>query len=54
MPTGGIGGSQAAEEFNNDVYIPLSTCRGRFGEKIFIRAVGLALAASRWSCTRSR
>ncbi len=29
-----------AEEFNSDVYIPLSTCRGRFGEKIFIRQSG--------------
>ena len=25
---------QAAEEFNNDVYIPLKTCQVRFGEKI--------------------
>ena len=25
MPTGGTGGSQAAEDFNNDVYIPLAT-----------------------------
>jgi putative ABC transport system permease protein len=40
MATGGAGGSQAAEEFNNDVYIPLSTCRGRFGEKIYIRQSG--------------
>jgi putative ABC transport system permease protein len=40
MPTGGTGGSQAAEEFNNDVYIPLRTCRGRFGDKIFIRQSG--------------
>jgi putative ABC transport system permease protein len=29
-----------SEDFNNDVYIPLSTCRGRFGEKIFIRQSG--------------
>src|SRR5262249_39147086 len=36
MPTGGSGGSQAAEDFNNDVYIPLQTCRVRYGEKIFI------------------
>jgi putative ABC transport system permease protein len=35
MPTGGTGGSQAAEEFNNDIYIPLRTCQGRFGERIF-------------------
>jgi len=40
MPTGGSGGSQAAEEFNNDVYIPLQTCRVRFGEKVFIRQSG--------------
>ena len=40
MPTGGSGGSQAAEEFNNDVYIPLHTCRVRFGDRIFIRQSG--------------
>jgi putative ABC transport system permease protein len=41
MPTGNIGGSTAsAEEFNSDVYIPLKTCRGRFGEKIYIRQSG--------------
>jgi putative ABC transport system permease protein len=40
MPTGGTGGSQAAENFNSDVYIPLETCKVRFGEKIFIRASG--------------
>jgi putative ABC transport system permease protein len=32
------GGS--AEEFNSDVYIPLSTCRGRFGERITVRQSG--------------
>jgi putative ABC transport system permease protein len=40
MPTGGTGGSQAAEDFNNDVYIPLNTCQRRFGERIFIRQSG--------------
>jgi putative ABC transport system permease protein len=40
MATGGSGGSQAAEEFNNDVYIPIQTCKVRFGEKIYIRASG--------------
>jgi putative ABC transport system permease protein len=30
----------ASEEFNGDVYIPLSTCRGRFGEKVYIRQSG--------------
>ncbi len=32
--TAGIGGSLAAQDFNNDVYIPLNTCRLRFGERI--------------------
>jgi putative ABC transport system permease protein len=40
MPTGGSGGSQAAEDFNHDVYLPLSTCRVRFGERIFLRQSG--------------
>ncbi len=41
MATGNVGGSTAsAEEFNSDVYIPLRTCMGRFGEKIFIRQSG--------------
>jgi putative ABC transport system permease protein len=40
MPTGGTGGSQAAEEFNDDVYIPLTTCNARFGDRIFLRTTG--------------
>src|SRR6266849_423610 len=40
MPTGGSGGSQAAEAFNDDVYIPLKTCRVRFGDTITIRRAG--------------
>jgi putative ABC transport system permease protein len=40
MPTGGSGGSQAAEDFNNDVYIPMNTCQRRFGERIMIRQSG--------------
>ncbi|HMC88758.1 MAG TPA: ABC transporter permease [Gemmataceae bacterium] len=40
MPTGGTGGSQAAEDFNDDVYIPLKTCRVRFGDVITIRRAG--------------
>jgi putative ABC transport system permease protein len=40
MPTGGSGGSQAAEDFNNDVYIPLRTCNVRFGEKVVLRQSG--------------
>ena len=38
--TGCSGGSQAAEDFNNDVYIPLKTCRARYGERIMIRQSG--------------
>jgi putative ABC transport system permease protein len=33
-------GGGNAEDFNSEVYIPLSTCRGRYGEKIFIRQAG--------------
>jgi putative ABC transport system permease protein len=40
MPTGGTGGSQSAEEFNNDIYIPLSTCNVRFGSVVFLRQTG--------------
>ncbi len=40
MPTAGSGGSQAAEDFNDDVYIPLNTCKARFGEKIYTRQSG--------------
>jgi putative ABC transport system permease protein len=40
MPTGGTGGSQAAEDYNHDVYIPLETCKARFGETIAIRTSG--------------
>jgi putative ABC transport system permease protein len=40
MPTGGTGGSQAAEDYNDDVYIPLSTCKARFGETITVRQAG--------------
>src|SRR5204863_5535842 len=40
MPTGGTGGSQAAEDFNRDIYMPLNTCKVRYGEKIFIRQSG--------------
>jgi putative ABC transport system permease protein len=40
MPTGGSGGSQAAEDFNHDVYIPFSTCRARIGETVVIRTAG--------------
>jgi putative ABC transport system permease protein len=40
VPTGGSGGSQAAEDYNDDVYIPLSTCRARFGEMTVNRQAG--------------
>jgi putative ABC transport system permease protein len=43
MPTGGSGGSggsQAAEDFNNDVYIPIGTAAGRFGRTVFLRQSG--------------
>ena len=36
----GIGGSLAAQDFNKDVYIPLNTCRLRFGERIIERRSG--------------
>jgi putative ABC transport system permease protein len=40
MPTGGTGGSLAAEVYNNDVYVPLQTCNVRFGESVMIRTSG--------------
>ena len=52
MPTGGSGGSQAAEDFNSDVYIPLSTSVARFGEIIYRPHVRLVHAASRSSSAR--
>jgi putative ABC transport system permease protein len=40
MPTGGTGGSQAAEDYNRDIYIPFQTSRKRFGDVIFTRSSG--------------
>lgn len=40
VPTAGAGGSQAAEDYNDDVYIPLSTCRARFGDVIWSMQAG--------------
>ncbi len=40
MPTGGSGGSQAAEDFNSDIYIPLETCNARYGAGIVLRQAG--------------
>ncbi|OAI44930.1 ABC transporter permease [Planctomycetaceae bacterium SCGC AG-212-F19] len=34
------GSSQAAEDFNSDVYIPLQTCKVRYGERIVTRRPG--------------
>jgi putative ABC transport system permease protein len=40
MPTGGSGGSMAAEDYNYDVYMPLHTYRHMFGATVFIRQSG--------------
>jgi putative ABC transport system permease protein len=40
MPTGGTGGSQSAEVYNDDIYIPIETCRVRFGDVVFLRQSG--------------
>jgi putative ABC transport system permease protein len=40
MATGGSGGSQAAEEFNKDIYVPLKTSVDFFGEVISVRTAG--------------
>jgi ABC-type lipoprotein export system ATPase subunit/ABC-type lipoprotein release transport system permease subunit len=40
VPRGGSGGTQNAEDFNKDVYIPIRTCRARFGERVVIRQGG--------------
>jgi putative ABC transport system permease protein len=40
LPRGTTGGGQSAEDFNKDVYIPIKTCRVRFGERIIIRQGG--------------
>jgi putative ABC transport system permease protein len=40
MPTGGSGGSQAAEDYNKDIYIPIRTSRRRFGDIISTRSSG--------------
>ncbi|MGL4421358.1 MAG: ABC transporter permease [Gemmataceae bacterium] len=40
MPTGGSGGSQAAEDYNNDIYVPLRTAEGWIGSKVMIRTSG--------------
>jgi putative ABC transport system permease protein len=41
MPTSAVGGSsQTAENFNSDVYIPLQTCKVRYGERVVSRQSG--------------
>src|SRR5713226_8814492 len=40
VPTVGSGGSQAAEDFNNDMYIPLQTCNVRYGARFVFRKPG--------------
>ncbi len=40
MPTGGTGGSQAAEDYNKDIYIPIETCRVRIGDVVILRQSG--------------
>jgi putative ABC transport system permease protein len=41
MPTSAVGGSsQTSEDFNFDVYIPMDTYKGRFGERTVMRQSG--------------
>ena len=40
MPTAGIGGSLAAQDFSNDVYIPISTLWSRIGDLVITRRSG--------------
>jgi putative ABC transport system permease protein len=40
MQRGGGGGNQNTEDFNKDIYIPIRTCRARFGERVIIRQGG--------------
>jgi len=39
-PTAGIGGSMSAQDFNLDVYIPLSTLRARIGDMVITSRAG--------------
>jgi putative ABC transport system permease protein len=40
LPSAGIGGSLAAQDFNSDVYIPLSTLRARIGDMVVTSRAG--------------
>jgi putative ABC transport system permease protein len=39
-PTAAIGGSLEAQDFSNDVYIPISTMRARIGDTVVVRRSG--------------
>jgi putative ABC transport system permease protein len=39
-PRGTSSASQSQEDFNKDVYIPIKTCKVRFGERVIIRQGG--------------
>ncbi len=40
MPTGGTGGSMAAEDYNTDIYVPFRTAEGWIGSKVMVRSAG--------------
>jgi len=40
MPTAGVGGSLAAQDFSSDVYIPVSTLWSRIGDTVVTRRAG--------------
>ncbi len=40
MPTAAVGGSLAAQDFSKDIYIPISTLRGRIGDYVVTRRSG--------------
>jgi len=39
-PSAGIGGSLAAQDFDNDVYVPINTLWNRIGDQVFTRRSG--------------
>ncbi len=39
-PTAAIGGSLEAQEFSNDIYVPISTMRQRIGDRVWTRRAG--------------
>ena len=40
LPTAAIGGSMDAQDFSNDIYVPISTMRKRIGDTIVVRRAG--------------